>query len=193
MSLKTPNAQYKEAFMLAVHPSGSNGSKAYVRRFIGFVMAITACGVFAEAYGILPDPRRLPQKLVFGVIGLFWGWLVVGRDASPARLRKAAGRDVLHFSAIGVVGFAVEVFSNLDNAPAFYAALSNMGWTIFSGLFVWSLCLAATIKDVAPRNGQGSSVKGGSLLVDPWWYVGHSVAIVICIGLVLRALNQTSS
>ncbi len=176
--------------MLAVHPSGSNGSKAYMRQFFGFGLAITACGVFAEAYGILPAPRRLHQILVFAVLGLFWGWLVVGRVASPAHRWKTAGREVLHFSALGSVSFAVEVFSNLDNAPAFYAALSNMGWTIFSGLFVWSLCFAATIKDVAPRKGQVSSVKGGSLLVDPWWYVGHSIAIVICIGLVLIALNQ---
>lgn len=176
--------------MLAVHPTGSNGSKAYVRQFFGIVLAITACGVFAEAHCILPDPRRLPSILVFGVIGLFWGWHVVGRDTSPARCWKTVGREVLHFSALGSVGFAIEVFSNLDNAPEFYAALTNMGWTIFSGLFVWSLYLAATIKDVAPRKGQGSSVKGGSLLVDPWWYLGHSVAIVICIGLVLWALNQ---
>jgi hypothetical protein len=190
MSHKTPNTQHEGVFMLVFHQAGSIGPKSYVRRFFGFAVAITVCGIFAEAFGILPDLRRLPQILLFAGLGLFWGWLIVGRVPSPARRWKTAGREVLHFSALGSVGFAIEVFSNLDNAPAFYAALSNMGWTIFSGLFVWSLCFAATIKDVAPRKGQVSSVKGGSLLVDPWWYVGHSIAIVICIGLVLIALNQ---
>lgn len=179
--------------MLAVPPSGSNGSKGYMRQFIGLVLAITACGLFAQAYGILPDPRRLLQILVFPVIGLCWGWLVVGRVASSARRWKAAGREVLHYSALGSVGFAVEVFSNLDNAPALNTALSNLGWTIFSGLIVWSLCFAATIKDVAPRNGQCGQIKGGSILADPRWYVCHSIAIVSCIALVFMALNQPQS
>ncbi len=176
--------------MLVFHQAGSIGPKSYVRRFFGFAVAITVCGIFAEAYGILPDPRRLPQILLFAGLGLFWGWYVVGRVGSSARRWKTAGREVLYFSALGSVGFAVEVFSNLDNAPALNAALSNLGWTIFSGLFVWSLCFGATIKDVAPRNGQGRQVKCGSLFVDPWWYVGHFIAVVSCVCLVFFALLQ---
>jgi hypothetical protein len=173
--------------MSTPHTISAYGS--YLRMFFGFALAFAACAGFAKECGVVPDLSRLNYMTVFPGLGVVWGLLIAGQKSSSAQRLEQAGRGALYCGVLGAVGFAVEVFTHLDAPDALSAGMSNLGGTLFWGLFAWSLCVAATLTKRPPSTSAAGPTSIGSFLAEPWWYLGYSVCVVGCMSIVFWSLG----